>query len=119
MRGGLVHVAIHVEDKLRIAQRHRGDVHADGTVAGAAGENRHAAFVGGREHGAVLESQFASALGDIFAEQVMKLVGAHGALELRALDDLAHEGVGIEQHVVIEEHVVDADDAVAVEHRRR
>ena len=45
----------------------------------------------------------------------MKFVRAHRPLELRSLDHLAHKGVGIEQHVVIEEHVVDADDAVAAQ----
>ena len=42
----------------------------------------------------------------------MEFVGAHGLLELRPLDDLAHEGVGIEEDIVGEEDVVDADDAV-------
>ena len=39
-----------------------------------------------------------------------------GALELRALNDLPEERVGREQHVVVEEDVVDADDALFAQH---
>src|SRR2546422_5847108 len=52
-RGGLVHVPVHVEHQLRVTQCHRGDVHPNGAVTGAAGENGNPALVGGGEHGAV------------------------------------------------------------------
>ena len=45
----------------------------------------------------------------------MKLVGAHRALEFRSLDDFADERVGVEQHIVVEENVVNANHAVATQ----
>src|SRR5439155_26233194 len=94
---------------------HGGNVHADGTVAGAAGENGDAALVPGCEDGAVVQFQFLAALADVFAEQVVKFIRAHRALEFGAPNDFADEGVGVEQHVVVKEHVVNADDAFTVQ----
>ena len=68
----------------------------------------------GDERG-IFEAEFAFALVDVFAEEVVKFVGAHGALEFAALDDLADEGVGVEQNVVVEEDVVNADDPAFAE----
>ena len=48
--GGLVDIAVHVDEQPGVAQGHGGDVHADGTVARAAGEDRNAALVGRGEH---------------------------------------------------------------------
>ena len=44
----------------------------------------------------------------------MKLVRAHRLLKLRRDDHFADERVRVEQHVVIEQNVIDANDAVAV-----
>ncbi len=63
----------------------------------------------GDERG-IFEAEFALALADVFAEEIMEFVGAHGPLELATADDLADEGVGVEQDGVVEEDVVDADD---------
>ena len=48
------------------------------------------------------------------ADQVMQFGGGHGPLR-ECLEDLAQKAVGIEQHLVEEEHVVDADDARLVQ----
>jgi hypothetical protein len=45
----------------------------------------------------------------------MELVGAHRSLELGALYDLANESISIEQHFVAEQHIINADDSVAVQ----
>ena len=46
----------------------------------------------------------------------MELGARHRALEFLALNDLAEERVGRQQHVVVEEDVVDADDAFLAQH---
>ena len=48
------------------------------------------------------------------ADQVMQFGGGHRTL-WEGLEALADEAVGIEQHLVAEEHVVDADDARLVQ----
>ena len=45
----------------------------------------------------------------------MKLVGSHALLKFGTLDDLADEGVRIEQDIIIEKHVVNPDDAFFAE----
>ena len=47
----------------------------------------------------------------------MEFRAAHRALEFLPLDDLPEEGVGAEQHVVVEEDVVDAHDPLFAQHR--
>ncbi len=69
--------------------------------------------MGCREHAGFPDAELALALVHVFAEEKMKFVRRHGALEFRPLDCLAHKRVGIEQHVVVEKHVVNADDALA------
>ena len=113
--GGLVDVAVHIELQFVAREAHGGDVHADGTVAGAAGEAGDGVLVGDGDERGVFEAEFAFALVDVFAEEVVKFVGAHGPLEFAAADDLADEGVGVEEDGVIEEDVVDADDVAFAE----
>ena len=116
MGGGLVHVAVHVEGELAVAQGHGGDVHADGAVAGGAGEDRHAVLVGGAQDAGFLEAELLFAGEHVAAQEMVEFVGAHRALELGALNDLADKSVGVEEHVVGKQHVIDADDAVVAEH---
>ena len=71
--------------------------------------------IGGAEQAVSFNAKSSLALIDIFAEQVMKFVRAHRALKLGPLDHLPHKGVGIQQHVVIEQHVVNANDAVVAQ----
>ena len=111
----LVHVAVHIGQEQRPAQGHRRHIHTDGTVTRAAGEDGDAALIGRCQDGTVPDAQLLLAGVHILAQQVVELVGAHHLLELRPLDDLTHEGVGVEQHVVVEEHIVDADDALIVQ----
>ena len=88
------------------------DVHPDGAIARAAGEDGYAVLVGGAEHARLLDAQGLFALEDEAPEPVMKFIGAHGRLELGRLDRFPDEGVGVQQHVVRKEDVVDADDPV-------
>ena len=111
-RRRLVHVGAGVEAQLAAVERQRRDIHPDRAVAGGGGVDRHAAAVGGRQQRARLAADDPLALGQILADQVVELGGAHRAVELRRGDQLAVEGVGREQHVVVEEDVVDADDAL-------
>src|SRR6266576_1437765 len=52
------------------------------------------------------------ALADVAAQQVVVLRRAHGPLELRARRHFPDVGVGRQQHLVVEEDVVDADDTL-------
>ena len=113
--GSLIHVTVHVEHEPRVPQRHRGDIHADAGIARTARENRDAAGVAGGEHARLLQAELAAALVNVFAQQIVKFVGAHRALEFGSLDDFPYERVGVEQHVVVKENVVDANDAVTVQ----
>ncbi len=60
----------------------------------------------------MLEAQLVLTTAQVLAAQEVELGRTHRALELRSRDDLAEERVGVEQHVVVEEDVVDADDAL-------
>ena len=57
------------------------------------------------------DAQLAFPLVDVAAKQVVEFIGCHGLLEFRSLDGLAHECVRVEEHVIIKEHVVNANDA--------
>ena len=50
------------------------------------------------------------------AERVVQVRGRHRAIEPARHQEVADEAVGVEQHLGWEEHVVDADDALLVEH---
>src|SRR6185503_20502040 len=52
---GLVHIVVHVDAQLGTPQGHRGDIHADGTVARTSGEDRNAALVSRGDEGTVLQ----------------------------------------------------------------
>src|SRR4030095_13724807 len=51
-----VHVAIYVELQLRLAQRHGGHIHPDGTIARRTREDRHGIAIGGTEDARLLDS---------------------------------------------------------------
>ena len=82
----------------------------------AAGEDRDPALVRRRQHARVAKPELAPPGVDILPEKVMELVGPHRPLELRPLDHLAHEGVRVEEHIVVEQDVIDPDDPLIVQH---
>ena len=71
--------------------------------------------MGGDQQRATREAEGTLALRDHRTDQVVELGRAHLALELRREEDLPVEGVGVEEHLVVEDDVVDAHDLVAPE----
>ncbi len=111
----MVDVAIHIDEELRVTERHCGHVHSDGTIARGGGENRDATLVGGAEHGGVFDAEFTFALTDVFSHEKVEFIAPHGPLKLGPLDDFAHESIGVEQDIVIKEDIVDTDDSFVTE----
>src|SRR5437773_3414235 len=60
----------------------------------------------------VLQTQNTAALEHVLAGEVMKLRRAHRVLKLCACDDVAKERIGLQQDVIVEKDVVDANDAL-------
>ena len=113
--GGLVHVRAHVEAKLAPGQRLLGHVHADRAVAGRAGVDRHLELVRRGQNRAPGEAERLLTLAHVAAQQIVILGRAHRALELLPRAHLADELVGREQDTVVEEDVVDPDDALVAQ----
>ena len=67
-------------------------------------------MIGRGEDRRVPESQLVVACREILAEQIVQLGRGQILLELVREHHLAQIGIGLQQHVVVEEHVVDADD---------
>ena len=111
-RRRLVHVGVHVEHELVALERLGRHVHADRGVARRGRVHRHAVLPRRRQEGAAFQSQLVLARAQIAAAQVVELGRAHGTLELGRRDDLAEEGVRVQQDAVVEEDVVDADHAL-------
>ena len=89
------------------------DVHADRRVAGRRGVDRHAARrARPRAASGRLSPSASSRARTYLPHRWWNSAVLIVALELGARDHLAEEGVGVEQHLVVEEHVVDAHDAL-------
>src|SRR5439155_1182668 len=106
--GGLVHVARDVDLELATLDGERGHVHADRAVARRGGVDGHAELVGRGDERPAGEPERALPLRHHAADQVVELCGAHLVLELGREENLPVEGVGVEQHLVVEDDVVDA-----------
>ena len=98
---------------LRAFELQRGQVHADGAVAGRRREDRHAGAIR-RRHEAAMLRPFCVILAcrQIFADEIVELRRAERLLKRLAAAELAIEAIGAEQVFVIEDDVVDADDLI-------
>src|SRR5262245_46859280 len=72
--------------------------------------------IGGGKQRLVLKSQHALSFCNIFAAEVMELRRGHFSLELIGADDRAEEGISRQQHLIVEEYVVNAHDAFFAQH---
>ena len=111
-RRALVDVGADVDRELVAVERLGGHVHADRRVSRRAGVDRDAVFVRRGQQRAVLEAELFLARAHVPAAQPVELRSAHRALEFRGGDHFAEERVGVEQHRVVEEDVVDAHHAL-------
>ena len=87
------------------------DVEEDRAVLHRADEDRDAVAVRGREERRALHAERLLDLGDVLAEQVVQLRRRHLLLELGLAEDGREEPVGLEERLLPEAEVVDADDA--------
>src|ERR1051325_8027202 len=109
-RRRLVDIERRIERQPVALQRLGRDVHADRRIARAGSVNRNGVFIGGCQQRLVPDTERALALVHIAPAEVMELRRGHGLLKLFGLDDLAKESIRVEQHGVIEENIVDAND---------
>ena len=109
---GLVDVAHRINANRIPFQLQRGDVHADGAVARRTGEDRHAATIRRRQERLPDSARLLLALGQILADEVVKLRRAEGLLERIASQQGAIKLIGAEQIFVVEDNVVDANHLV-------
>ena len=115
MDGRLVDVAERVDLEPAPLQLERGQVHPDRAVAGARGVDRHRGLEGRGEQAVGRSTQRRRSAVEVAAHLVMELRRPHRPRERLARDQLAIEGVGVEQGRIIEDDVVDPDDVVLAE----
>ena len=87
------------------------DVEEDRAVLHGADEDRHAVAVAGREQRRLFTPSASSICAMSLAEQAVELGRRHLPLELGPAEERAEEPVGVEQRLLPEAEIVDADDA--------
>ena len=110
-RSRLVHVLIRIEHQLVTVESERRDVHSYRAVARRRRIDRHARRIRCREQRFLPDAEHLLALAYVFAGEIVKLRTRHRPLEFLAGNNFSEERVGRQQHIVIEENVINADDA--------
>ena len=122
-RRRLVHVEGDVERHPAAAEAHRGDVHPDGGIPGGRRVDGNPVPPRGRQHAHLPLAEGLFPLRHVPPEPVVELRRPHLRLELGQVQHLAEEGVRVEEHLVVEQDVVDPHDPLVpkdavVEERR-